>query len=43
MSTEGLLGGMWADREGYLDTTGTVKAYAAAARKQGLNIMKIQK
>ena len=35
MSTEGLLGGMWADREGYLDTTGTVKAYAAAARKQG--------
>ena len=35
MSTEGLLGGMWADREGYLDTTGTVKAYASAARKQG--------
>ena len=35
MSTEGLLGGMWADREGYLDTTGTVKAYASAAKKQG--------
>ena len=35
MSTEGLLGGMWADSEGYLDTTGTVKAYAAAARKKG--------
>ena len=35
MSTEGLLGGMWADREGYLDTTGTVKAYAAAARLRG--------
>ncbi|MEC8727571.1 MAG: FAD-dependent oxidoreductase [Pseudomonadota bacterium] len=35
MSTEGLLGGMWADREGYLDTTGTVHAYAIAARKRG--------
>ncbi len=35
MSTEGLLGGMWADREGYIDTTGTVHAYAVAARKRG--------
>lgn len=35
MSTDGLLGGMWADREGYLDTTGTVHAYAQAARKRG--------
>ena len=35
MSTEGLLGGMWADREGYLDTTGTVHAYATATRKRG--------
>ncbi|WP_146343826.1 GcvT family protein [Phaeobacter marinintestinus] len=35
MSTEGILGGMWADREGYLDTTGTVHAYAGAARKRG--------
>lgn len=35
MSTEGFLGGMWADREGYLDTTGTVHAYAVAARKRG--------
>ncbi|WP_430449427.1 GcvT family protein [Rhodophyticola sp.] len=35
MSAEGLLGGMWADREGYLDTTGTVHAYAGAARKRG--------
>ncbi len=35
MSTEGLLGGMWADREGYIDTTGTVHAYARAARKRG--------
>ena len=35
MSTEGLLGGMWADREGYIDTTGTVHAYAIAAKKRG--------
>ncbi|MGI9373645.1 MAG: GcvT family protein [Hyphomicrobiales bacterium] len=35
MSTDGLLGGMWADREGYLDTTGTVHAYAICAKKRG--------
>ncbi len=35
MSTDGLLGGMWADREGYIDTTGTVHAYARAAKKRG--------
>ena len=35
MSTQGILGGMWADREGYVDTTGTVQAYAIAARKNG--------
>ncbi|MDJ0629032.1 MAG: FAD-dependent oxidoreductase [Rhodobacter sp.] len=35
MSTDGVLGAMWADREGYLDTTGTVQAYATAARKRG--------
>ena len=35
MSTDGFLGGMWADREGYLDTTGTVHAYATAAKKRG--------
>ena len=38
MSTEGLLGGMWADREGYLDTTGTVHAYAGAAKKRGATV-----
>ena len=26
---------MWADREGYLDITGTVHAYATAAKKRG--------
>ncbi len=35
MSTDGVLGALWADREGYVDTTGTVHAYATAARKRG--------
>ncbi len=39
MSTEGLLGGMWADREGYLDTTGTVHAYAACAKMRGAEVI----
>ena len=39
MSTEGILGGMWADREGYIDTTGTVHAYAGAAKKHGAEII----
>lgn len=39
MSTDGILGGMWADREGYIDTTGTVHAYAGAARKNGATII----
>ena len=39
MSGEGLLGGMWADREGYVDTTGTVHAYATAARKRGATVI----
>lgn len=39
MSTKGILGGMWADREGYVDTTGTVHAYAGAAKKHGGEII----
>jgi dimethylglycine dehydrogenase len=39
MSGEGLLGGMWADREGYVDTTGTVHAYAGAAKKRGAEVI----
>ena len=39
MSTDGLLGGMWADREGYLDTTGTVHAYAACAKQRGADVI----
>ena len=39
MSTDGILGGMWADREGYVDTTGTVHAYAGAAKKRGATVV----
>ena len=39
MSGEGLLGGMWADREGYVDTTGTVHAYTGAAKKHGAEVI----
>ena len=39
MSTEGILGGLWADREGYIDTTGTVYAYAGAAKKNGATVV----
>ncbi len=39
LNTDGLLGGMWADREGYVDTTGTVHAYAIAAKIRGAEII----
>jgi dimethylglycine dehydrogenase len=39
ISVEGVLGGLWADREGYVDTTGTVWAYAIAAKKRGAAII----
>ena len=39
MSTHGILGGMWAEREGYIDTTGTVHAYAGAAKKRGAEVI----
>jgi dimethylglycine dehydrogenase len=39
ISTEGVLGGLWADREGYVDTTGTVWAYAGAAKKRGATVV----
>lgn len=35
MSTDGVIGALWADREGYVDTTGTVHAYATAAKMRG--------
>ncbi len=39
MSTEGVLGALWADREGYIDTSGTVHAYARAARMRGATVI----
>ena len=39
INVEGVLGGMWADREGYVDTTGTVWAYAGAAKKRGAAVI----
>lgn len=39
VSTHGILGGMFADREGYVDTTGTVHAYAGAAKKHGAEVI----
>ena len=39
MDTTGVLGGLWADREGYIDTTGTVHAYARAAKKRGADVI----
>ncbi len=38
MSIDGILGGLWADREGYIDTTGTVQAYARAAKNYGADV-----
>ncbi len=39
METGDILGGLWADREGYVDTTGTVHAYAGAAKKHGAEVI----
>ena len=39
MYTGDLQGGMWADREGYVDTTGTVHAYAKCARQYGAEVI----
>ncbi|MGC2783750.1 MAG: FAD-dependent oxidoreductase [Roseiarcus sp.] len=39
IDVDGVLGGMWADREGYVDTTGTVWAYAGAAKKRGATVI----
>jgi dimethylglycine dehydrogenase len=43
MDTEGVIGGLWADREGYVDTTGTVQAYARAAKKRGAEVIEHNK
>ena len=43
MNVDDVLGGLWADREGYVDTTGTVWAYAKAAKLLGSEIMENNK
>lgn len=39
MRTDDLQGGMWAEREGYVDTTGTVHAYAKCAKMRGAEVI----
>lgn len=39
ISTEGVLGGLYADREGYIDPSGVVHAYAKAARRRGAEVI----
>ena len=39
MNVDDVLGGLWADREGYIDTTGTVHAYAGSAKKYGAEVI----
>jgi dimethylglycine dehydrogenase len=43
MDVTGVIGGLWADREGYVDTTGTVQAYAIAAKKRGAEVFEHNK
>jgi dimethylglycine dehydrogenase len=43
MDTDGVIGGLWADREGYVDTTGTVQAYARAAKMRGAEVIEHNK
>jgi dimethylglycine dehydrogenase len=43
MDTTGVIGGLWADREGYIDTTGTVHAYAKAAKMRGADVIEHNK
>lgn len=43
MDTSDVIGGLWADREGYVDTTGTVHAYAVAAKKMGAEVIEHNK
>ena len=36
---DGVLGGLWADREGYIDPSAVVHAYARAARRRGADVI----
>ena len=39
INTDGIVGAMWTERDGHLDTTGTVHAYAIAAKKRGAEVI----
>lgn len=39
LSTEGIIGGMWSDREGHIDPSAVVHAYARAAKNRGADIL----
>jgi dimethylglycine dehydrogenase len=39
INTEGVFGGLWADREGYIDPSAVVHAYAKAARQRGADVI----
>lgn len=39
INTEGVLGGLWAAREGHIDPSAVVHAYAAAAAKNGAKVV----
>ena len=43
MDVKGVLGGLWADREGYIDTNGVVHAYARAAKMRGAEVIEHNK
>ena len=39
INTDGVYGGLWADREGYIDPSATVHAYAKAAKVRGGDVV----
>ena len=39
IDTSNVLGGLWADREGYIDCSAVVHAYAKAARQRGADVI----
>ena len=43
MDVKGVIGGLWADREGYIDTNGVVHAYARCAKMRGAEVIEHNK
>ncbi len=39
INIDGVLGGLWADREGYIDPSAVVHAYARSARQRGADVI----